>query len=74
MLKGGREMGDEAKEARLLAVFNDLPDNEKEAVLAMVEKIGQKKAELTYDTSVIVTMPLREVTKNGSIDNLTRMG
>jgi hypothetical protein len=67
-------VGDEAKEARLLAVFNDLPDNEKEAVLAMVEKIGQKKAEITYDNSVIVTTPLREVTKNGSIDNLTRMG
>jgi hypothetical protein len=40
-------MGDEAREARLLAVFNELPDDEKEAVLALVEKIGRKEAVFT---------------------------
>jgi hypothetical protein len=36
-------MGDEAREARLLAFFNDLSDVGKDAVLALMEKIGQGK-------------------------------
>jgi hypothetical protein len=33
-------MDNEARISRLLAVFNDLPDKDKEAVLALMEKLG----------------------------------
>jgi hypothetical protein len=38
---------EEGREARLLAVFNDLPDDEKEAVLAFMEKIRQRENTIT---------------------------
>jgi cell division FtsZ-interacting protein ZapD len=39
-------MEDEAREARLLAVFNDLPDTDKDAVLALMERIEHKETVL----------------------------
>jgi hypothetical protein len=48
-------MDNEARIARLLAVFNDLPDDDKEAVLALMEKIGQKETVLTCNAQVDIT-------------------
>ena len=45
--KGGVSMKDDARESLLLAVFNDLPDADKDAVLALGEKIRSKKPVLT---------------------------
>jgi hypothetical protein len=42
-------MDNEARMARLLAVFNDLSNDDKEAVLALMEKIGRKETVLTCD-------------------------
>jgi hypothetical protein len=65
-VKEGMSMGDEAREALLLAVFNDLPDTDKDAVLALMEKIGQKETVLTRDSTVSVA--------DGNTGNLPHMG
>jgi hypothetical protein len=44
-LKEGCQMENEARIARLLAVFNDLPDTDKEAVLALMERIVRKESD-----------------------------
>jgi predicted transcriptional regulator len=45
-LERGASMENEARIVRLLAVFNGLPDKDKEAVLALMEKLGRKEAVL----------------------------
>jgi hypothetical protein len=47
-------MDNEARISRLLAVFNDLPDKDKEAVLALMEKLGRKETILACDSQTDV--------------------